>query len=200
VRVEIGEARDGGFARQCLERIAAAHQPVAVQLAVVARLPDEAHEADPRDVLGAEIAPQLLPRREAFRHAVRVAGDGVGAADDAVMVTGCAQRVGDGLALQQGDAMVALGQRPGGTEAGDAGADDNHMHAGEAPFLSNVHGSASRRHCQPVGPRARPHYRLSSRAKRGIFHHRSHWPERLCCKSDRSTRRCCRSSLRRYRG
>ena len=78
----------------------------------------------------AEIAPHLLPGVIGLGDQRAVARRGaVGAADDAVMVAGRGKRIGDARPLlQQRHAVPGLDQRPGGRQAGNAGANDDDVH------------------------------------------------------------------------
>ncbi len=143
---EIGVAKGGGIEerptfRGCggvkhLERPAALFHSLAIFVDLVAGLERDADEASGVEMVLAEIAPHLGPCVIGLGDQRAVAGRGtIGAADDAVMVTGGSKRIRDACALlQQRHAVAGLDQRPGGRQAGNAGANDDDVHCPPRPL------------------------------------------------------------------
>src|SRR5690606_1735845 len=119
-----------------VDRPAAGLHALAILFRLVARLARDTDEASGVEMALAEVAPHFRPGVIGLGDQPAIAGRGsVSAADDAVMVAGRGERIGDGRALlQERHGMPCLDQRPGSRQAGDACANDNDVHAVYSKF------------------------------------------------------------------
>ena len=115
---------------QQFERIVSALQSLAIFLRFVARLARDGHEATRIVMAFAEIGPKLVPRGICLCDRRAIARrSAISATDDAMMVAGGAERIGDRPLLEKRDLVTALRQRPGTRQSGDAASDYNDFHS-----------------------------------------------------------------------
>ena len=121
-------ASTAGDQNSCGSAIASRHRSRGAYPAVVLARDDQG--AGRVEMAVAEVGPEPLPGGVRGVHHAGVAGHGaIGEAGQPMLVAGRGERIGDRALLVQHRLMPGTAQRPGGAQAHDAAADDDHPHA-----------------------------------------------------------------------